>query len=202
MIVFRASGIGHPCPRHIWFKAVQGLEEPISPKTRRIFDTGTLLEPLIVRTLQEDGWDCEYNQGSQEAECLVTIPVCPGVEIQGHHDVVATQDGQRVMLDIKTMNDKSYMWWRKKGTYATHLNYATQVSIYAHAHGIPLAGIAGWNKNNCEYHVEVFPTDGALVQEAIEKAAFISQCLEPPEPGDLPGWCCNYCGFFGRECNG
>lgn len=140
--------------------------------------------------------------GLTRSGCLVTIPVCPGVEIQGHHDVVATQDGQRVMLDIKTMNDKSLHVVAEEGNLR-HPPQLRHPGLLRTRAASPLAGIAGWNKNNCEYHVEVFPTDGALVQEATSKAAFITTVSRSPRSREPPRVVLQLpCGFFGRECNG
>jgi hypothetical protein len=33
-----------------------------------------------------------------------------------------------------------------------------------------------------------------------EKAFYISSQTDAPDPGELPSWCCNYCGFQGDPC--
>ena len=68
MYVIRASKIGHPCIRNIWYSSVGGIEEPFSKETLRIFEVGTILEKVVVGWLREDGWEV-YTQGRfQEAE--------------------------------------------------------------------------------------------------------------------------------------
>ena len=65
--VLRASKIGFPCDRNLYYSA-NGVEGITSPKSQRIFDVGTYLEPVVVERLRADGWESEYNAGSQNAE--------------------------------------------------------------------------------------------------------------------------------------
>jgi hypothetical protein len=56
MHVVRASKIGHPCIRNIWYSSVGGIEEDFTKETLRIFEVGTILEKVVVGWLREDGW--------------------------------------------------------------------------------------------------------------------------------------------------
>ena len=66
-IVFRASSVGHPCIRKLWYPTMGHIPEPLSRETLRIFAVGTALEAVVLGWLQEDGWTVEHNEGSQEA---------------------------------------------------------------------------------------------------------------------------------------
>ena len=73
--VLRASTAGFPCERSLWYSV--NVEADCEPDERRqrIFDVGTCLEPLIVEWLRRDGWEVEYNAGSQSAPLELNIPL-------------------------------------------------------------------------------------------------------------------------------
>lgn len=202
-VVFRASSIGHLCPRKLWYEAVKGLEPDFDTRTLRIFRMGDAVERLAVEWLREDGWLVEYNEGSQEAEMEVVIPIAEGVEIRGHHDAIVENATGRFMVDIKSMNDRAYTEWRKKGTLAKYPQYLDQVHVYGKGFGMESLAICGVNKNNSEYAIESFAFDPARWDALVAKALSIAGSLEePPVPDGLPRWCCSYCSYNGSPCRG
>lgn len=202
-IVFRASGIGHLCPRRIWYEAVQGIEPVFDTRTLRIFRMGDAVETLAVEWLREDGWLVEHNCGSQEAEAEVVIPLADGIEIRGHHDAVIENGTGRFVVDVKSMNERAYAEWRKKGTLVKYPQYLDQVHVYGKGLGILNLAICGVNKNTSEYLVESFPFDPARWDALAAKALSIAGSLEEPAiPRELPAWCCNYCSYHGAICRG
>ena len=103
--VLHASKCGFPCQRNLFYSINEPQEaSSTSSRTQRIFDVGTALEPVIVQWLRSDGWEVEYNQGSQNAELEVHIPVNGGCLV-GHHDCfISKPDGpHNILADIKTM---------------------------------------------------------------------------------------------------
>ena len=76
--VLSASKCGFPCERYLFYSVNSPEAEATSSRTQRIFDVGTALEPVIVEWLRSDGWDVEYNQGSQNAPLEVQIDVVGG----------------------------------------------------------------------------------------------------------------------------
>lgn len=198
--VLRASKAGFPCMRNIWY-SVNGHEENVSEKSQRIFDVGTALEPVIVEWLKADGWNVEYNPGSQNAEIEVTVPIIGGM-LAGHPDCIIKKDGcEDTLVDIKTMNDRAFMYWKKSGTLKTKPQYVTQLHIYAM--GLQLAGrdikrlgIVGVNKNNSDMHIDFFDFDEGIAMDILNRAELIMTLQEPPEY-DCPteNWACSYCEF-------
>lgn len=202
-IVFRASSIGHLCPRKLWFEAVQGIEPVFDKKALRIFRMGDMVETLAVEWLRDEGWLVEHNCGSQEAECEVVIPIAEGVEIRGHHDAVIENDSGRFVVDIKSMNDRAFTEWRKKGTLVKYPQYLDQVHVYGKGLGITQLAICGVNKNNSDYMVESFDFDPQRWDLIVAKALAIASSLEEPAiPRELPAWCCSYCSYHGVTCRG
>lgn len=198
--VLRASKAGFPCSRNLWY-SVNKFPEAVSPKSQRIFDVGTALEPVIVEWLRADGWNVEYNPGSQNAEIEVTVPVIGGM-LAGHPDcIISKGEIQNALVDIKTMNDRAFTYWKKSGSLKTKPQYVTQLHIYAmglmkQGRKIERLGIVGVNKNNSEMHIDFFDFDEGTCNDILNNAELILNAKEIPEY-DCPTekWACNYCEF-------
>ena len=198
--VLRASKAGFPCLRNLWY-SVNGYQEVVSQKSQRIFDVGTALEPYIVEWLKTDGWEVEYNPGSQNAELEVTVPIIGG-KIAGHPDcIISKGEIQNALVDIKTMNEWAFKTWKKKGTLITKPQYVTQLHIYAMGlqragRTIERLGIVGVNKNNSEMHIDFFNFDEGTCIAIMNRAETIINASEAPE-FDCPTeeWACGYCEF-------
>ncbi len=200
--VLRASKAGYPCARNLWY-SINNAEGITSPKTQRIFDVGTCLEPLVVEWLKQDGWEVEYNPGSQEAELEVTLPVEGGI-LAGHPDCfISKGDLENVLVDIKTMNDRSYTLWKREGSLKSKPQYVDQLHVYAMAcirSGRPInahtLGIVGVNKNNSDWHIDFFELDFARAADIQDRAKALFAMTEPPtENSPCEAWCCNYCEY-------
>lgn len=200
MKTMRASKIGFPCDRNLYY-AVNGHNEKINDGTMRIFAVGTALESVIVEWLRDDGWDVFYNPGSQGADMKLDIPVAGGV-ISGHPDCIISRDGTgRLLVDVKTMNDRAFARWKSEGTEKNKPQYVDQVHVYADAAlaagmNIDRLGVVGVNKNNSAMHIDVFDFSIERMAGLKERAERIFALDTAPEPGDrMEGWCCRYCGY-------
>ena len=196
----RASKIGFPCDRHLWY-SVNGFEGNTQTKSKRIFDVGTCLEPLIVQWLIDDGWDVKYNPGSQSAEIELFYPLKNG-SLAGHPDCfISKGEIQNALVDIKTMNDRAFTSWKKDGSLKSKPQYVDQLHVYAGAamaagYTIEHLGIVGMNKNNSEIYIDFFDFDNFRFQEICNRADFIFSADNPPAQGErMQKWGCNYCEF-------
>lgn len=202
--VLRASKAGFPCARNLWY-SVNGFTETVSPKSQRIFDVGTALEPVIVEWLRADGWNVEYNPGSQNAEIEVTVPVIGGM-LAGHPDcIISKGEIQNALVDIKTMNDRAFTYWKRSGSLKTKPQYVIQLHIYAmglikQGRDIQRLGIVGVNKNNSEMHIDFFDFDENTCSDILNNAELIMNAKEIPEY-DCPteNWACSYC-EYAKQC--
>ena len=198
--VLRASKAGFPCSRNLWY-SVNGFEPVISPKTQRIFDVGTYLEPLVVKWLLDDGWDVEYNQGSQNAELEVTVPIAGG-KLAGHPDCfISKGDTHNCLIDIKTMNDRAFTQWKREGTLKSKPQYVTQLHVYAmgcitSGRKVDWLGVVAVNKNNSDWHIDLFKFNPITAAKIKSDAEFIFSLNEPPSAHcPAESWCCGYCDF-------
>ena len=198
--ILRASKIGHPCNRNLWY-SIHGVEEIINEQTNRILQLGTILEPVIINWLRNDGWNVKRNpidSGSNEGISL-SIEVAGG-SISAHPDCIIS-DNELIVADIKTMNDRSFRSLKREGTIKAFPSYADQLTIYAKALlniGISVNKLAvvALNKNNCEGYIDFFNFEPERFEVLKQRAEFIFSCNEAPEKGDrFEDWCCDYCGF-------
>ena len=206
--VFRVSSLGHACDRKLWLQFVAMAEEPRTLQSQLTLDIGTALEPVIMEYLKLDGWEIDYNPGSQEADIELRHEA-DGCVVCGHYDCIAKRDGMTALLDAKTMNSRAWSEWRKHGAEVKYPQYVAQVQLYAYmAKGInpniTHVGIAGLNKDRATFPipVELFDYDELHALNAIARAERIAALPSmPPVDPNIPGWCCSYCGFK-TECDG
>ena len=192
--ILRASKAGYPCDRNLWY-AVNKYDGIITKKTQRIFDTGTYLEPLVVEWLRQDGWTVNYNQGSQNADLEFVIPISGGT-IKGHPDAFISR-----LVDIKTMNDRAWVQWKREGTLKSKPQYADQLHIYAMGaiwaeYKVEKLGIVGLNKNTSAIHIDFFDFDEERFEEIKKRGMKIFASENAPEENcPAEKWCCSYCEY-------
>ena len=200
--VLRASRIGHPCDRNLFY-FVNGAVETTNEKSSRIFDIGSTLEPLIINWLRYDGWIVKRNPIDDSNKSLSLGVEVNGGVIQAHPDAIISHqelDGN-ILVDIKTMNERAFRSLKRDGTKKSHPQYFAQVHIYAEAlrriH-IPVSklGIVALNKNNSELFVDTFDFEQETLDALLERAERIFSYSEAPEQREhFESWCCQYCGY-------
>jgi hypothetical protein len=180
---------------------VNGIEGITSPKSQRIFDVGTYLEPMVVEWLRSDGWNVEYNPGSQNAELEVTVPL-EGGSLAGHPDCfISKGDITDCLADIKTMNERSFTQWKREGTLASKPQYVEQLHVYAMGcirtgRKIDKLAVVGVNKNNSDWYIDIFDFDFYRAADLQDRAnAVFTMTDAPTEDSPLETWCCNYCEY-------
>ncbi|MDR1979560.1 MAG: PD-(D/E)XK nuclease family protein [Synergistaceae bacterium] len=198
--VLRASTIGFPCDLHLWF-AANKYEKLEDPKSLRVFAVGNALEPVAIKWLQEDGWKVFYNPGSQDADLEHVIPVTGG-EIRGHLDAIITRpDTGNILIDVKTMNDRAFLNWKRQGTELKSPQYLDQIHVYADAAitaglSVDKLGIVAVNKNNSDMQIEIMDYSVERMMEIRERAERTFAATEAPDPGPrLASWACGYCAY-------
>ena len=198
--VLRASKAGFPCERNLWY-STNGFKGIVSSRTQKIFDTGTCLEPLVVEWLRQDGWEVKYNQGSQNADLEFIIPLHGGI-IAGHPDAFISRPGcENVLVDIKTMNERAWIQWKREGSIKSKPQYVDQIHIYAMGaiwanYKVDKLGIVGLNKNTSAIHIDFFDFDPKRFEEIQKRAMRIFEFEEAPSKNSpSEKWCCGYCEY-------
>ena len=202
MKTLRASKIGFPCVRNLWYSC-NGYEGVTSEHSQRIFDVGTALEAVAVNWLRQDGWDVDYNPGSQSALLELVVPL-KGGELRGHPDCfISKGEKQNILVDIKTMNDHAFRLWKQQGTKAKYPQYCDQLHVYSMGvlkAGLKVEGlgVVGINKNNSEMHIDFFDIDTTVYYDIHSRAENVF-AMDTPPVDNCPSqdWACGYCEYSG-----
>ena len=199
-----ASKAGFPCTRHLWYSVNGFGKAETETSTQRIFDVGTALEPVAVDWLKSDGWNVDYNPGSQNAALAVNIPIKGGT-LTGHPDcIISKGDIHNCLADIKTMNDRAFTFWRREGTLKSKYQYVVQLHIYAlglilMGRNIERLAIVGVNKNNSDMHIDFFDYDPLRAKEIVSYAEWLFEQDKPIDTGcPAEDWACGYCEFHDK----
>jgi hypothetical protein len=86
-VLYRASSVGG-CPRKLWAARSGYPAQPPTAKMQAIFDRGHELEPIILKALQDRGWQLRNYQGEVLFQ-VFTLPSGTTISIIGHYDCEA-----------------------------------------------------------------------------------------------------------------
>lgn len=134
----RMSSAGK-CPRAIAFATAETSESnpPDAWSTNRMA-MGDMAEILIVRNLEENGWETRHTIISQDGQLEVELEVPDtGHVMRGHPDGICRHPeftkGIWVPLECKSMSIERAHEVRQKGVAAVYPSYIAQISLYGMA---------------------------------------------------------------------
>lgn len=187
----RASGIGDPCERRIYYRRTAGEhEKPYSPELQAIFDLGNHLEGYAVRKLEDLGFEV-VQRGKDWQD--------PALEITGHVDALLRGRGWPIDVptEINGLNDFTHdsieriddirhspsPWVRR---------YYSQLQKYLDFEKKPLGLFALLGKGSGQFRFIDCPFDPEHVATLNAKAARVRDAVraqvEPPR-NELEGEC-------------
>jgi len=199
-----ASMIGSLCDRAIYYHT-NNFEQSVQEKSRRVLETGSMFESLVINWLRQDySLSVSFNpliSGAKKGELKLSIPV-KGGNIIGRPDCfINGKEIHNVLIDIKSMNSRSFSRWKRLGSVEDKPGYVDQLHVYAlGARNIGIKveslGIVGVNKDNSDMHIDLFDFNNERMNKIIKRSEFIFSCDEAPEPGKrLQDWSCSYCPY-------
>jgi CRISPR/Cas system-associated exonuclease Cas4 (RecB family) len=169
-----ASSIGSQCMRQIWY-AYNGYEgEAITPRLARIFETGHLLERLVIKRLIDAGVSLTTN-----------IPQYQDKELsffRGTMDAVWHDNQGRsiAIIEIKTTNNSRFNQFVKNGLLKWQPSYYAQVQAYMGMSGINKSYVLALNKDTSQLHDESVDFNPVYYEGLQLKAEMIHAAQEPP----------------------
>jgi len=118
-----ASVLGVNCLRRLWFIAhgVEGVE--LDEATKRIFDIGRALEPVVIEWERRKGREVFYNAKGHEDEPDFVLKVGKGVVV-GRFDAIFDRE---ILVDIKTCNLRKFIELSEGNIFKSWL---VQVNVY------------------------------------------------------------------------
>ena len=143
-----------------------------------LFDIGNSIESQILNALSQ----------TPDVKILQTQTQLQDEKMpwfKGHIDALIESFGEQYVLEIKSMSDKQFNFFKDNGAAKSHPAYIAQVQLYMHYLKVPQAILLAVNKeklwkcNRDDYlHQEYLQYDSKLAQQYIDKAKRISELKE------------------------
>lgn len=190
-----ASSIGAECMRAVWYDYTGAPKQELSARTRRILDTGHILEDYVITLLERTGMIIERASPDNNFH---EYAAREQPYFKGHFDGIIRAPSSLVgILEIKTANDARYNQFVKLGLKKWSPQYYAQVQA--------MMGMSGFNKT---YEVVInkdksFIADELITYSQIEYANLCKRAeylqkltVPPPRVNESPLWHqCKMCKF-------
>lgn len=187
------SQLGHACSRYLWFYFRLAAKTTITARQKRIFARGDLEEDRVVAYLE--------NIGVKILSRQTRAIDCDG-HLSGHNDgLIANVPGfeteAKVLLEIKTMNEKAFKDISKNKLRISKPGYWVQTHTYMHYEHVDYCLFIAVNKNTEELYIEIVPFDIKVANKAIARGTdIIYNSLPPRKLSEDPKYFeCNWCDF-------
>lgn len=189
-----ASIVGHPCDALLAFNLRGFPNDEPSPRLKRIFQLGHILEDEIVKDLKGRAdvrvWEVDALTGKQHAyEEYGGHVVC---HMDGHIQLDDSDD-EVMVLEIKSMNDASFTKFKSSGVKRSHPQYFAQLQMMMGMSGIAKAFFIAMNKNTCEYHAQIVDFDPFEYGFLRERTARALEGRAQKVATDESDWRCRGC---------
>ena len=198
-----ASSIGDECIRKVQLQYMQ-KDQKVSAKQIRTFDIGHCLEDLIIKWLRIAGFDLKTRNENGEQ---FGFSVANG-KFAGHVDGIILSFPEQFpdkpkgvsLLEIKTMNHKSWNDTQKRGVLVSKPVYYSQVQLYMAYMELDRCLFVALNKDTSDLYFEIIPFDPGMAQKYSDRAVQIIKATEnnellPCVSGDSSFFLCKMCGF-------
>ena len=204
----RASEIGHPCDRRLFFLRTRWEEAALpSPELQLIFDLGQRIEDMAIRDLEDAGFQCwERNRDYEWQRFQLTAHLdCKVVcderlyaeappEIQTHLTI-----GRGIPTEIKSMSPFAFQRLRTvqdmlASDRVYHQKYPAQLSVYTVMSNEPVGLFLTKNKVSGQYREIWMPLDWEYTEGLLQKAERVNAAVATnTTPPPLP-WTDEICG--------
>ena len=187
----RASQMGKPALEiAAKYHGVYQSDEDFSDQTKLIFWFGHAFEAWLQLYLEKQGYELLRTQASYDYK-----------GITGHSDfVVKSPEGQRMVIDAKCVNDRTFKQYRENGLDDGR-GYLTQLAIYSYCEDNIPAAVVMCNKSNgavsyvwaypqdkeralsrCDSILKVLRLSDQIEGSAFDRFNYCFQFFRPPEP--------------------
>ena len=187
------ASTGHDCIAKLQLSLRGFPNDPVEPRTRRIFREGHRLEDQVVYDLKRMANLRVYEKngitGKQWSKHWL------GGHIVCHSDgIVDFEDGsEQLILEIKSMNDASFKKFKSYGVKVSHRSYYSQMQMMMAMFKISRSFFISYNKNDSNYHSEIVHFD----QESWDEIYANIQCALDGQAGRVAqypeDWRCKFC---------
>lgn len=165
------SSIGDTCDRKLWRNKYQPIVEEYGYQQHDRFERGNWEEERILQHVKRCDFRVEATQMPLEVGSL-----------KGHLDAIIRDlsDNSLYVLEIKTMMQKYFKDWVKRGVQETHHTYWVQCQCYMGMTGIDTAILIVRNIDNEELQEEIITFNDKVYKAHLEKAKRIDKAKIAP----------------------
>ena len=141
--------IGEDCTRKMWFRFRWAKQGSITRRIQRLFDIGHSYEEQVVASLVETGIVITGQQDMLLGWGGHIVGFIDGIAV-GVHEAPKTPH----LLEVKSMNDRNFKVFKKKGIQKSHPKYYSQAQAYCGKKKLTRILFACINKNDSEIATE------------------------------------------------
>ncbi len=209
VLEIRASAMGD-CRRALWYAATgHPVTNPPSESALTTMETGTALEPVVLRAMERAGWD--IRPSDRENPTRASVAIGPTALISGHPDATGVMPifGGEAVIEVKTRNPDAFKRWQVLGAERSHPNAVAQAAVYTLGTYREMrdAVIACMDTGSRVWDYEVIPAERleTALRDASERLGELAahHVLIGPDPDALPerdftaeSWQCRGCPFL------
>jgi hypothetical protein len=191
-----ASQIGKECERQLWYGFRWCLTERHDGRLLRLFDTGHLEEPRMVKDLRAIG--CTVMEVDPDTGRQFEVRDPENGHFGGSADGVAlgVPEAQKTwhLCEFKTSNDKKFRKLEADGVREAQPQHFAQMQVYMHLLGLTRALYLAKNKNTDDLYCERVKHDATFAMQMLEKGRRIVFAARPPEKKFKPDfYLCRWC---------
>lgn len=183
------SGLGHACPRYLWYNFRRCFLSSHSPRMLRLFGRGHREEKHLIIVLQNIGIQVWGDQTGFEDHDGYIKGHCDGFA-KGVIEAPLTTH----IAEFKTMNDKSFKSTHKKGVEKDKPIYYAQMQLYMKYSGCKRALFMAVNKNDDNIYIERVKYVATTANMLVARGKSIVDSPEPPPRAFSKTWFeCRFC---------
>lgn len=194
------SGAGEECLRKQQFEHYFVDKNKLGARVLRIFAIGHLFEEVFYKEARDLGYKIYGDQQDLKLLDGKLSGHCDGI-IEGIPESPKTPH----VLELKSLNNKSFNDTKKKGVKESKPLYYSQMQLYMKATKLKRALFVAINKDNCDYYMERVYYDADYTKILLNKKidVFESKTLLPRISENKSFYKCSWCNYkgicFGNE---
>ena len=189
-----ASGVGHPCNAYLTLCHRGFPETPPQPRIKRIFRDGHRIEDDVVADLKKAGYEVHETDPKTKKQFYYSMF---GNHVSGSCDGNIIIDDNKLLLEIKSMNDARWKRCLKVGVKVSDYKYYAQVQLMMGLSGVHKSCFVSYNKNTSEYLSEIIIFDEFEYSDLLRRINIVLNNESKRIARDKTDWRCKTC--FKRE---
>lgn len=191
-----ASLIGRECARELWYSFHWSFENKFSGRLLRLFNTGHLMEPRIVASLELIGVIVHQYDTSGKQFRISGYKGHFGGSLDAVSVGIPDLDPEiPVLSEFKSHSNKSFEKLQIEGVIKSKWEHFVQMQMYMGHYNLKYSIYIAQNKDTDDLHAEIIQFDPTQYKRYQDRSAMvIDSKTPPPKINESPGWYkCKFC---------